>query len=359
MDKKTIVHIIPTFELGGVQTAILYSLEDLNKVYNYRILVIGKIDREWIKNLPPLLQSYILGSGSAGLPGGWVKGYKTLKHLKPDLVISSLWKSTALSAVFKLLNPTVLLAGFFHSSYATHFIEAFNNKVLGHIQDFSFADSIVTKEFLEKFYKIKDAHVVSFVFGFRKPPGCKYFNPSEIKIAYFGRISPAKGVDRSLEFCRLCKKDGLNFRFDIYGDGPVDIYKKKIKKFDLEREVVIRGILPLQQVTEKMQAYDFLLQLSNYEGMALAVVEAMNCGLVPIVTPVGEIARYSKDGFNAIWLNPSFDDNLTQLVDKLKEVVSKDGSYHALSVSAANTFSNHKKYSDSLIEIIDNYFIAS
>ena len=34
----------------------------------------------------------------------------------------------------------------------------------------------------------------------------------------------------------------------------------------------------------------------------MSVVEAMQIGLVPIVTPVGEIARYCVDGKNAVWV---------------------------------------------------------
>ena len=32
----------------------------------------------------------------------------------------------------------------------------------------------------------------------------------------------------------------------------------------------------------------------------MSVVEAMQLGLVPVVTPVGESARYCRDGYNAI-----------------------------------------------------------
>jgi hypothetical protein len=65
MGKKKIVHIIPTFELGGVQTGILYSLEDINEVYDYNILVIGNIDREWLKSLTPPVRSKIISTGSS------------------------------------------------------------------------------------------------------------------------------------------------------------------------------------------------------------------------------------------------------------------------------------------------------
>ena len=94
------------------------------------------------------------------------------------------------------------------------------------------------------------------------------------------------------------------------------------------------------------------------EGMALAVVEAMNAGLVPIVTPVGEIKRYSKDGMNAIWLDEEYDDNLPELVEKIKNILANPSLYQQISSSAAGTFINYKKYSEVLIEVIGGYLNA-
>ncbi|MEO7393555.1 MAG: glycosyltransferase family 4 protein [Chitinophagaceae bacterium] len=355
MDKKKIVHIIPTFELGGVQTGILYSLEELNKVYDYKILAIGKVDNEWLKNMPSSLQNYIVNTGASTLVSGWLKGYRLLKQLKPDFIISSLWKSVGLSATYKLLNKKVYLFGFFHSASSPHFASTFFMKVMSFVQDTSLADSYVTKQFLEKFYKIKNTTIIPYIFTFTKNKGYKNFDPLSVKLSYFGRISQRKGVDRSIEFCSLLKEEGINFIFDIYGEGPIEEYAEKIKKYGLENVVKIKTKLPLHHVIENMQGYDFLLQLSNHEGMALSVVEAMNSGLVPIVTPVGEIKRYSKDGFNAIWLDPEFDANLPILIKKVKKVINDPSIYQFLSSSAAGTFVNYKKYSEAFIEVVNSY----
>jgi glycosyltransferase involved in cell wall biosynthesis len=228
-------------------------------------------------------------------------------------------------------------------------------KAISVIQDTAVADSYITKKYLEEFYKIKNINIVPYFFKFSRKWECKDFDPLCIKIAYFGRISQRKGVDRSIKFCSLLKKEGVNFIFDIYGDGPFELYREKIKKSGLENVVNIKDKLPLHRVSEYMNRYDFLLQLSNHEGMALAVVEAMSSGLVPIVTPVGEIKRYTRDGVNAIWLDANFDNNLPALVEKIKEIINNPTNYHRISSSVAGTFINYKKYSESLIEVIDSY----
>ncbi|MEO6289237.1 MAG: glycosyltransferase, partial [Ginsengibacter sp.] len=262
------------------------------------------------------------------------------------------------SATYKLFNKKVILCGFFHSASSPHLVSSAFMKLMSLVQDTSVADSYTTKKFLEEFYKIKNTKIVPYFFEFTRKQGCKTFEPTLVKIAYFGRISQRKGVDRSIKFCSLLKKHGIDFVFDIYGDGPFESYREKIKKYGVEDVVNIKTKLPLHQVSEYMQRYDFLLQLSNHEGMALAVVEAMNSGLVPIVTPVGEIKRYTRDGVNAIWLEQPFDDNLSELVEKVKEVINDTTSYYSISSSAAGTFINYKKYSETLIEVVNSYLNA-
>ena len=43
---------------------------------------------------------------------------------------------------------------------------------------------------------------------------------------------------------------------------------------------------------KKLANASFYLQTSKFEGFAMSVVESMMMGLVPVVTPVGEIGRY-------------------------------------------------------------------
>ncbi|MDE3213016.1 MAG: glycosyltransferase family 4 protein, partial [Bacteroidota bacterium] len=319
------------------------------------VFVIGKADAEWLAHLSPGLRNRIIYGGKTSVWTGWFRTYRNLKKLEPDLIISSLWKSVWLSVIYRLLNPKVKLAGFFHSPSTPHFVSTFFMKILSWVQDTSFADSYATQQFLKKFYRIKNSHIIPFVFTFPVSTRPRDFDPTLVRMAYFGRLSERKGVDRTLEFCRLLKKEGVHFRYDLFGDGPLEDYNQKIRSLGLESEVTISKSLPIHLVTQKMACYDFLLQLSDFEGMALAVVEAMNCGLVPIVTPVGEIRRYSKDGINAIWLEGHFDRDLESLVPKVKAVIEDRDLYKKYAAAAAVTFLHDKKYNEVLTETLTHY----
>ena len=53
-----------------------------------------------------------------------------------------------------------------------------------------------------------------------------------------------------------------------------------------------------------MQAADVFVNPSYYEGFSIAVVEAMACGLAPVISPVGGIVEYVVAGKNALLCEP-------------------------------------------------------
>src|SRR5690606_29152265 len=64
--------------------------------------------------------------------------------------------------------------------------------------------------------------------------------------------------------------------------------------------IKLMGNKPAGKFPEPIPSCSFFLMTSSAEGMAVSVVEAMQLGLIPIVTPVGEIPRYCAGGENAI-----------------------------------------------------------
>jgi glycosyltransferase involved in cell wall biosynthesis len=78
--------------------------------------------------------------------------------------------------------------------------------------------------------------------------------------------------------------------------------------------------------------------------MALSVVEAMQLGLVPIITPVGEIKNYCIDGFNAVVI-----DNEKNTVNKVLDILNNIESFQKLRKNAINTWENSLIYEDNVL----------
>jgi glycosyltransferase involved in cell wall biosynthesis len=58
----------------------------------------------------------------------------------------------------------------------------------------------------------------------------------------------------------------------------------------------LRGRAPLEQMEAVYSSADFLLQASTREWSGLAVIEAMSCGCVPIVSDIPSFRRITEDG---------------------------------------------------------------
>lgn len=84
----------------------------------------------------------------------------------------------------------------------------------------------------------------------------------------------------------------------LIGDGPLmEMLKDKRRELNLEESVIMPGIQ--KNVVEWYSAIDLFVMTSAFEGMPLALLEAMSCGCVPITTDAGgikEIVRQGIDG---------------------------------------------------------------
>tara|TARA_R110002074_G_scaffold57511_1_gene141500 strand:+ start:356 stop:658 length:303 start_codon:yes stop_codon:yes gene_type:complete len=83
--------------------------------------------------------------------------------------------------------------------------------------------------------------------------------------------------------------------------------------------------------------------------MALSVVEAMQAGLVPIVTPVGEIERYTRDGINAVWIALDGPRANVDAAERINVLLNAPDAWQALRTSAVCALNDRPIYSEDII----------
>ena len=76
----------------------------------------------------------------------------------------------------------------------------------------------------------------------------------------------------------------------------------------------------------------------------MSVVEAMQLGLVPVVTPVGEIARYCHEGHNALLVTDP-----ESTARRIMHVISTPGLYSSLRDKAIATWFDAPLYRDDFL----------
>ena len=139
-------------------------------------------------------------------------------------------------------------------------------------------------------------------------------------IFYLGRLDESKGLNDIVEACRMLLGQGFKFRFSCYGTGP-----DKEKFVTSMRQVLgenfhYGGVVSGEQKARALAGGDIFLMPSRFEGLPMALLEAMAAGCVPVVSNRGSIPAAVSDGYNGFLVEPG---DLTQIVGKLKFLLSE------------------------------------
>jgi glycosyltransferase involved in cell wall biosynthesis len=346
MKKKVVIHFASTMGFGGVQTGIVKSMAELNEQFDYHVLSLGEMNEKLLSHLPTDIAKKVHFIGSRFFYLGWLSCIPKIAALKPDVVVVSLWKSIPPSLVFKILNPKIPLVAFYHSVKPVHFADRFFQWLLARFQTKTFTDSEITSTSIERRFGISNAVVIPYHFSqdrsWVKVPEKTFELP--FRFVYFGRLTKEKGIWRAIDFCELLKSLGLLFEFHLYAPSPSADLLERLQTSAVAELITLKETVSPLEVSKKMLEYDFLLQLSDFEGMGLAVVEAMKNGLIPLVTQVGEMANYCTHGENGFLLKPPFEANMVPLANELLDAVENKTLLNAIRTNCINTFADEADY---------------
>lgn len=170
-----------------------------------------------------------------------------------------------------------------------------------------------------------------------------------LTVGLVARFRPQKRVDRWAEVAAEVKKLSDKFSFLMVGDGPSDgLLRERMAELGLKENTDIQ--LPGQQ-TDTFAMYkkiDIFLLTSDFEGLPLALLEAMSCGCVPVVSDVGGIRQLEFDGFGDKFQNFNAKEIARQIVaylDKQKWSIESKKSREFV----VQNFSLHKQVDEILL----------
>lgn len=121
-----------------------------------------------------------------------------------------------------------------------------------------------------------------------------------LRLGYAGRIvTTAKRMDLLLRLAETLKRRGVPYRLELAGTGE---YEEEVKNFlkehQLEEQVCILGQIPREEIPAFWQRQDICVNLADYEGRSISIIEAMGNGAVPIVTATSGVREDIEDGVN-------------------------------------------------------------
>jgi len=128
----------------------------------------------------------------------------------------------------------------------------------------------------------------------------KALNPPYTLI-FIGRVDADKGVDLLMESMTEWPITDIA-KMHIVGDGPLlEAWKNKF--VDSGIAAVFHGFITQEAIFRLLAESHFLLLPSRSEGFPKVVAEALNFGCVPIVSGVGSIPYYIREGETGILIS--------------------------------------------------------
>lgn len=108
-----------------------------------------------------------------------------------------------------------------------------------------------------------------------------------LKIVSISRLVETKGVMRLFEIDELLLKQDVNVDWVVVGSGDMEAEMKK--QWKEKKNIIFYKPNTNAEVLNIAQTGDIFISPSTFEGYGIALLEAMSCGLVPIIhrLPVG------------------------------------------------------------------------
>lgn len=325
-----VAHLIHTTGIGGVEAAV-DLISHSTSALDYRVLAFAEGD-------PSVVQADVIGSGvnSVRSIGGLLTD---MRRSRPEVVVSSLWRSVLVGGLHRFHNLRTPWVVYIHNSRYTNPVDALIHRISFHFADRILCDSTAALESLVPTFARSRAEVVRpdsvllqmararsadevgqaangrnhvagttpdfesaapIVGGKTATANTETF-PHRRRLAYWGRAVEQKRLDRALDLLSVLEELApARFALDII--CPKSALLEGILESARERSLPVTWLGPRSAagIIDIAASATFFLQLSEFEGLAMSVREALALGLVPVITCVGEIGNYTEDDRDSV-----------------------------------------------------------
>ncbi|MDP8296768.1 MAG: glycosyltransferase family 4 protein [Candidatus Orphnella occulta] len=142
-----------------------------------------------------------------------------------------------------------------------------------------------------------------------------------------------KGLIHFLDAVQMIQAKRRDITFFIVGDGPLkESIKREIEKRKLSGHVLLKGWV--NDVSQLLSRASLLVITSLWEGLPLAVIEAVASGLPVVATDTGGVLDI-LDNDNSIVLQRK---NAQGIADAVLDIMDNDNRWHKRAIAARDNF---------------------
>ena len=332
-----VLHFIPQDGIGGAEIAARSATLDPGANVHVHAMFNGLYTGEGaIRN------DRLTGNAThyAFSPRSIAGALRMVDELDPQVLVFSLWGTFGAFVACKLRHPDRRFVTFVHNERIANRVDHLLTALMKRGADEIWVDSQATLDARLSEDEKRRARIISLRLARTEAAPRTGAAPHFI---YWGRLAEQKRVDRAVALFAAVARQRPDATFTIIGPdhGVLGKLERQARELGVADRIAFHGPAGREAIVEQARGARFFLQLSDHEGMAMGVVEALELGLVPVVTPVGQMAVYCRDGENALVYRDEAD-----TAARLLDLVGDDEAYRAMSAAAVATFAQVPIYSE-------------
>jgi len=173
------------------------------------------------------------------------------------------------------------------------------------------------------------------------------------RILYVGKLRPEKGLPELMESLAQPDLRALPWSLTLVGDGERAPLEDSAAAGGIAERLDFQGWLEAEAVEEELAKADVYVLPSHYEGMPLAVLEALSAGLAVVTTKVGALPEILTDQVNARLVPPH---DVVALHDALMDLVSDQALREKLAEAGHALYAEHftvDVFTDAILALYD------
>jgi len=160
----------------------------------------------------------------------------------------------------------------------------------------------------------------------------------EDKVIFIGRLyNQEKDINSLIKAWRIVRRQDSNTKLHIIGDGP-DYKELYNLSLDLNVQDSIVFIGEVKDVIAHIQSARIFCLPSQYEGLAISLLECMSWSLPCIVSNIPGNSELIKDGVNGLLFEVG---NVNQLAEKILSLINNPNKAEEFGIKARQTIENN------------------
>lgn len=313
-----IVHVVPSFGLGGMEKVLCTIINATSDRYQHSLVALdNRTDAvQWCPAAPPT----IIAFHKAPQRRVFFRDLYRIIHVqRPQMLLTYNWGAT--DAIW--LGRLAGIARIIHHEHGFNVDEAHTlswHRDLMRFGVYRLARKVVVVSqdlvrMMRTKFALQDRQVAFIPNGIdatryvQDPVGRARmratlgYQESDFVVGFSGRLDPVKNLDLMAHTMATCLRHRRDFRWLLIGEGPEKARLMALCEA-LQIQDWVKFVGQTDDVLPYLRALDAFVLTSYREQMPLTILEAMAVGLPVVASQVGEIPQVIADGHDGFVLSP-------------------------------------------------------